>query len=116
MNRLGLDTAPPEENKDDDSSANVDPYRVLGFSYIAMRETWLAIMKFFAITSVFLLAGGVLYAYFGAHESLYNLKNTAWITISNLKQTEQVCIQNYVELTDITRVFTCPSGSSIVEL
>ena len=57
-----------------------------------------------------------MYTYLGKYEGLYNLHDTAWITISNLKQTEQVCIQNYVELANLTRVITCPSGSSIVEL
>ena len=44
MDRLGVQTelssAPlPEENVEDDN-ANADPYRVLGFGYVAMRETW----------------------------------------------------------------------------
>ena len=89
MNRLGLEreqsSSPTPEQNEDDSFANVDPYRILGFGYIAMRETWLAVMKFFAIALVFLLAGGLMYSYFGEYEGLYNLKNTAWITISNLK-------------------------------
>jgi len=69
MNRLGLEmelsSAPIREANEDVSFANVDPYRILGFGYIAMRETWLAVMKFFAIALVFLLAGGLMYSYFG---------------------------------------------------
>ena len=96
MDRLGVQTelssAPlPEENVED-HKANVDPYRVLGFGYIAMRETWVAVMIFYAIALVFLLAGGLMYIYFGTYTGLYKLHFTAWITISNLKQTEQVCI------------------------
>ena len=45
-------------------------------------------MKFFAISLVILLSAGCMYTYLGAYDGLYNLKNTAWITISNLKQTE----------------------------
>jgi hypothetical protein len=42
-------------------------------------------MKFFAIALVFLLVGGFMYTYLGKYEGLYNLHDTAWITISNLK-------------------------------
>ena len=81
MNRLGVQTelssAPLPERNEEDHNANVDPYRVLGFGYIAMRETWAAVMIFFAIALVFLLAGGLMYSYFGAYTGLYKLRGTA---------------------------------------
>ena len=116
MVRLDVKTESAGKESEEESVYNVDtpdfdPYQLMGFGYVAMRKTWLTVTLFFAIAIPVLMIGAYFYYYSGTYGGLYDLKSTAYFTISNLQLTEQVCIQNYVGLNNSTRVIACPSGS-----
>ena len=56
----------------------------MGFGFVAMKKTWLTVTYFFVIALLVLSGGAVFYYYNGAYQGLYDLKFSAYFTISNL--------------------------------
>ncbi len=81
-----------------------------------MANSWVYISCYMLIIVPLLLCGASLNYSANPLTNSYALDTPSKFSISNLQQTQQVCIQNYVQLNADQRNISCPSGSTIQAL